>query len=206
MDETYQDILGFVNGLEIVDTHEHVPGEESARERDTDVLKEYLTHYFSRDLISAGLSDTDYAKVIDNRRPLMERWDIVEPYWEVARHTGYGRALDITARGLYGIEGISRGTLEALNEAFRRSLQGGHYAYVLQEKSRIRTSLLDADGPCDERFFRRVVRLDHFIFPRLRDDVVRVERESDSRVCSFDDWLDACGAAIEHLPSSMQWP
>ncbi|MHB0874583.1 MAG: amidohydrolase family protein [Anaerolineae bacterium] len=200
MDEIYRDILGFVNGLEIVDTHEHVPGDESCRGRDTDVLCEYLTHYFSRDLICAGLSEAGFARAIDHRLPLMERWDIVEPYWEVARYTGYGRSLDITARGLYGIDGISRGTIEALDEAFQRGLAPGHYAYVLKEKSRIRTSLLDSEGPCDETFFRRVVRLDHFIFPRLRDDVVRVETESDSRVCSVEDWLDACTAAIERLP------
>ena len=200
MDETYQDILGFVNGLEIVDTHEHVPGMESARERDTDVLKEYLTHYFSRDLISAGLNEADFAKVIDNRRPLMERWTIVEPYWEIARHTGYGRALDITARGLYGIEGISRATIEPLNEAFLAHLGPGQYQYVLQQKSRIRVSLLDNVGDCDETFFRRVVGINHFVLPSRRQEVEAVERESGIRITALEDWLEACEAAFERLP------
>lgn len=200
MDEIYQDILGFVNSLEIIDTHEHIAGTEDGRDRNSDVLKEYLSHYFNRDLVSAGLKPADYAKVVDHGRPLLERWALVEPYWEIARHTGYGRSLDITVRGLYGIDCISRSTIEAVDEAFQHSLAPGHYAYVLQEKSRIRTSLLDAEGPCDETFFRRVVRLDHFIYPRQRDDVARVEAESGIRVCSFEDWLEACAAAVERLP------
>jgi len=31
MDRAYQDILGYVDTLEIIDTHEHLPGTEAAR-------------------------------------------------------------------------------------------------------------------------------------------------------------------------------
>ena len=116
MDHIYQEIFDYVNTLEIIDTHEHLPGREESRDKQTDVLKEYLIHYFNRDLISAGLGAA-YEKVIDHKLPLMERWELVEPYWEAARYTGYGRALDISAQALYGIEGITRETIEPLNEA-----------------------------------------------------------------------------------------
>jgi len=46
MTKTFKEIFSYVKGLEIIDTHEHLPYCESAREKDTDVLKEYLTHYF----------------------------------------------------------------------------------------------------------------------------------------------------------------
>ena len=100
MDKTYEKILDRVMELEIVDTPEHLPYREDAREKETDVLKEWLQHYFSSDLISAGLSRKDYQAVLDHGRPLMERWALVEPFWNAARHTGYGRALALSARDL----------------------------------------------------------------------------------------------------------
>ena len=143
MSANYEEILEHARGLEIIDTHEHLPAREELRNRETDVLKEYLNQYFNSDVRSAGLPDGDYRKVIDHTLPLMERWRLVEPYWEKARHTGYCRALDITARDLYGIERISGETIECLNEAFLRTLEPGHFRWVLKEKSRIKTSLLD---------------------------------------------------------------
>ena len=56
----------------------------------------------------------------------MERWLLIEPYWEHARHTGYGRALDLSVRVLYGLDGIRRDTIEALDAAFQRTLAPGH--------------------------------------------------------------------------------
>ena len=97
--QVYDELFEYVKGLEIIDTHEHLPAFEELRERDTDILKEYLTQYFNSDLISAGLSIADYERVINNELPLMERWKLVEPYWEAARNTGYGRVLDISAKG-----------------------------------------------------------------------------------------------------------
>ena len=43
MDKAYNEILDFIDSLEIIDTHEHLPSNEDDRERDTDVLREYLS-------------------------------------------------------------------------------------------------------------------------------------------------------------------
>ncbi len=79
MNKIFEEIYEHVQSIEIIDTHEHLPASENLRERHTDVLKEYLTHYFNCDLISAGLSASDFEKVINPDLPLVERWDIVEP-------------------------------------------------------------------------------------------------------------------------------
>ncbi len=196
MSSSYEKILAYVQELEIVDTHEHLMGTEAQREHETDVLQEYLTHYFNSDLRSAGLSKDDLATVIDHTRPLMERWDLVEPYWERARYTGYGRALDLSAQGLYGIDGVRRDTIEALNDAFLQTLAPGHYRRVLKQASRISVSLLDTEGACDAEFFRPVVRLDRFIWPRTWDQVLQAERSIGHRVRTLEDWTAACEMAL----------
>ena len=210
MDRIFDDIHEYVKGLEIIDTHEHLPAFESLREKDTDVLKEYLQHYLSCDLISAGLRQDDYEKVINNKLPLMERWKLVEPYWEFARNTGYARSLDISVRGLYGIDKICRDTIEELNKKFLDSLNTGHFKKVLKEKSKIKVSLLhdipkenerivfDSNLACDKNFFRNVYPVDNLIFPQMGDDMKRIEKQTGITICCFDDMLDACEKLLDN--------
>ncbi len=47
-----------IDSLKIIDTHEHVPMEHE-RPQDFDVLADWLQHYFSCDLVSAGLTEKD---------------------------------------------------------------------------------------------------------------------------------------------------
>ena len=49
------ELLDYLNSIEIFDTHEHLPPYEDARVKDTDILKEYMNQYISTDMISAGL-------------------------------------------------------------------------------------------------------------------------------------------------------
>jgi len=187
----YDEIYEYVIKLEIIDTHEHLPPYESKRQKDTDILKEYLSHYFSCDLVSAGLKQADLQKVVNNKLPLMERWNLVEPYWEIARNTGYGRSLDITVKGIYGIEKICRTIIEELNNLFLESLkQSGQFKKVLKDKSKIKISLLDCSSDSDKMFFKSVYRIDPYIFPLTFEELKQREQESGIKINSFDNWLE----------------
>lgn len=201
MNSAYDRILAYVQDLHIVDTHEHLPGTEASRAQDTDVLQEYLYHYMSSDLCSAGLSKAGLARARDHSLPLMERWLLIEPYWEHARYTGYGRALDLSVRALYGLDGIRRETIEALNAAFQRTLAPGQYHRVLKGQSRIAVSLLDATGPWDPEFFRPVIRLDEYIWPQTLDVVEWLEERAGHPLRTLESWMAACGAALQEARS-----
>jgi hypothetical protein len=210
MSTVYDEIYEHVRGLEIIDTHEHLPAFERLREKDTDVLKEYLTHYFNCDLISAGLSPEDFEKVIDNKLPLKERWDMVEPYWQASRNTGYARSLDISVRELYGLNGIRGQSIEELNEKFLDSLKPGHFKKVLKQKSKIKVSLLhdipkvndvivfNSNLECDKDFFRNVYPVDKLIFPQSGGDISSLEKESGTGIRNFLSWLEACEGILEN--------
>lgn len=210
MNKTFEEIFNHIKGMKIIDTHEHLPCFEEDRIKDTDVLKEYLSCYFNRDLVSAGLSKSEYQKVIDNKLPLVDRWNIVEPYWEVSRYTGYGRALDISVKELYGIDKICRATIEKLNNKFSESLKPGQFKKVLKDKSNIGISLLcvntldkeyDIETSrsiyCDKSFFKPVYMIDNLISPISYNQIEQVERESDIRICSFESWLEASEVLID---------
>jgi len=108
--------------------------------------------------------------------------------------------LDISVKALYGVEKICISTIEQLNQAFLESLKPGHFRKVLKEKSKIKVSLLDSldsNLECDQSFFRSVYRLDNFIYPKNGAEIKEVERQSDIRICSLDDWLEACKLMLD---------
>lgn len=207
-----EDLLDFVFSLPLIDTHEHLFSKEEVRDRNTDVLKEYLLHYYNRDLISAGLPPADYEKIMEMGLSAGEKWKLVEPYWEVSRLTGYGRSLDIAVRELYGIERISGETIEELNDKFQQSLKAGHFEHVLKDKCNIEASLLCVETleaapnydplnersiDCDRELFTPVYIINTLVMPESWADIERVERESGVRITSFDRWLQAAEANIE---------
>lgn len=63
--QIYEALFEYIQSLEIIDTHEHLAAFEHQRPK-TDVLQEYLLHYFNRDLVSAGLSQAGLRKVLDS--------------------------------------------------------------------------------------------------------------------------------------------
>ncbi len=196
----YEEILEQLQQIPVVDTHEHLPYSDEVRDRNTDVLKEYLLHYMNSDIISAGMDLTEMEKVVDTSIAILERWALVEPYWEFCRYTGYGRALDISVRKIYGIDGIRMDTIEELNDAFMKSLAPGHFHHVLKDMCNIRVALLDGflgRFECDKELFRRVWRPDDFIKPCDGELINRLEKEYSIKLCSLDDWLEAFDKELE---------
>jgi len=198
---SYDALLEFVLGLDIIDTHEHLPAYEKWRNAEADVLSEYLTHYFSCDLVSAGLSYEGLAFARDPKKPLAKRWKTVKPFWNAARDTGYGRSLDTAAKLIYGIERIDGKTLGALNEAFCDArAKGGHFDRVLKKVSRIEMSIEDGlsaavTGPkdtVDPRFFRPVTRCDAFIAPASTVALGELRKKTGIAIHSLDALKAAC--------------
>jgi predicted TIM-barrel fold metal-dependent hydrolase len=195
-------LVKFISSLSIVDTHEHLPLERNLPSS-ADVLSEWLVHYFSSDLVSAGLPPKQLELVRNEvKRDLLKRWDIVEPYWRAAESTGYGRSLAIAARDLFGVARIDRKTIGGLNEKMMSArARGGHYQWVLREKSRISLCIVDSlasDAELDAPDpFVFTLRTDSFIMPNHR---VMMQERGDAvgvRVHTLEDWEETARRTIE---------
>ena len=116
---------------------------------------------------------------------------MVEPYWEVSRYTGYGRALDIVAKDIYGIEKIDFSTIEELNKKFLKTLKPGHFKKILKDKCRIERSLIIIDtldkkyDPqeersiyCDKDYFCPVYNINNLVYPKFWFDTVPLNKIS----------------------------
>jgi hypothetical protein len=207
MDDLERGLFDDISAMPVIDTHEHLPFAESDRPRDVDVLREYLSHYLSADLVSAGLAPASLERAKDPRVPLAERWKCVEPFWEACRFTGYARALDIAVRGIYGIDGIRGGTIAPLDEAFRASLAPGHFRRVLKDLCRIEVSLLDGFTGRFERdpdLFRRMWQPSYYLMPGppKRRGIPWVEGVIGRPVRALEDWLEGFDRELDEAVAS----
>jgi uncharacterized protein len=207
MDDLERGLLSDIASLPVIDTHEHLPFAESDRPKDVDVLREYLSHYLSSDLVSAGLPSADLERAKDTGIPLAKRWDTIEPFWEACRYTGYARALDAAVRGVYDIDGISRGTIAALDAAFRKALAPGHFRRVLKELCGIEVSLLDGFTgrfETDPQLFRRMWQPRYYVLPDAADGkgIPWVEGVLGRPVRTLDDWLEGFDRELDEAVAS----
>ncbi len=195
---SYLDIYEYISNIEIIDTHEHLPSHEKYRDANSDVLSEYLMHYFSCDLISAGLSNDGMEIATNSTEDLLERFKLIESYWNAARHTGYGRSLDKTVQLLYEIDEINLNTIGELNRRFIESRKtGGTYKKVLKDISKIKMSILDCDPDCDKDFFSSVLNVDKFVYPMSIQRFREIEKQADVKILQLEDWLDAVDKIVK---------
>jgi hypothetical protein len=202
-----EDLRRYIGDLQIVDTHEHLRPEGEWVKTSHDVLTEYLAHYFTCDLVSAGLPQkTLQTAIFDSADPVKTKWHVLEPYWNAARNTGYARALDIAVRDLYGLPGIDASTIEELDHRFRAaraaSAKGkSHYNYVLKDKSRIAVSLVDDlkgwDTSEDKRFFRYVYRIHHLLTVTDPVQLDTMTAATGVAIHGLSDWMDAAEKSID---------
>jgi predicted TIM-barrel fold metal-dependent hydrolase len=197
------DILDYINNLEIIDTHEHLLPFEAQREHN-DVVSEYLTHYFSVDLVTAGLSLEQFDQVRGNEMSVIEKWNCIEQYWDRSRFTGYGQALALTARDIYGIDEINRGSIEELNRRYLATFSQQHYHKILKEKSKIKVAILDRfeEVECDKEYFIIANYVNPLVYPKSNQNIVDLEKETGISIITLEDYLRACEKRIDQFLKS----
>ncbi len=153
--------------LEIVSSHEHLLSEEERYALKPNLFT-LLGHYAADDLRSAGLSGEP------------KTWAGIEPWWRHIRGTGYGQAVRIALRDVYGVEELNAETVPLLNERIAAANRPGLYERVLKKMARIRYAVLDdywrgEPSRPDARFFVLARKLDWFCSVRQASDVRRME-------------------------------
>jgi hypothetical protein len=168
-----------LDGVEAVNTHEHILPEQERVAQPVDFFT-LAGHYAINDVVSAGLAPEALARVNDRNLPAEERWKMFEPFWQKARFTGYGQALRIAIRDIYGHE-ISGAALPKINEAIQAQNRPGLYRRILKERARIRVSVLDdywnaTPVKPDPEFFVLAHKFDRFVTPASKADMAALEK------------------------------
>lgn len=127
----------------LIDTHEHIYEEKGrmpdvAREERRGVDWTYIfTGYLASDMLSAGMPPEDHKKFFSKDIDPMDKWRYLEPYWPAIRNTGYGQAVSIAIREIYGVDDVNRSTIQEIQGGFERTVKPGFYLKILKEMGNI---------------------------------------------------------------------
>ncbi len=185
-------IIKAVNEIQIIDTHEHLATEESRLQIGKKIDFTYLfRHYAKEDLISAAnITNKGLIEIIyKNDFPLLDRWELLKPFYRAMRTTGYGRIPLIAARDLYGVPDISDSTVELLTLRMQAANKPGLYENILKEKARIDLSIMDMGrNNFDKKFYRHVERFDNFLLISSASEIIDIGKQFDIKINSLDDY------------------
>jgi uncharacterized protein len=128
-----REIRGVLDAVGIVDTHEHLDTEADFASEPVDFGRLFV-HYANCDLISAGCPPGDMERVTSDRRLApRDKWQLIAPYWERIRDTGYARCLELAIRDLYGLDGLRAETVEPLSARMDANRRPGFYREVFDK-------------------------------------------------------------------------
>ncbi|VAW17997.1 hypothetical protein MNBD_BACTEROID01-2116 [hydrothermal vent metagenome] len=191
----YERIKSAVDGIRIIDTHEHLISEDGRLKLTTDVFY-LLNSYIKSDLISSGMTEKNFEFILQPENSLEERWDKFYPYWEKTKNTGYAQYVIIAVRDLFGIEDINEDTYKELNDKLLASNKKGWYEYVLKKKALIDVSILDPlpkilkiDSNNSKDYFVKVKRFDRFVV-LTKNRFYEIEKQANVKINTLTDLLN----------------
>jgi glucuronate isomerase len=175
--------------VETIDTHEHIIPESQRVSAHADFFT-LAGHYAINDVISAGLPAADAKRLESPDMPAAGKWKLFGPHWEHARFTGYGEALRIAIRDVYGFDRITESTLPKINEAIAARNRPGLYREILRDRMRLRFAVNDQywqpkPEPVDRDFFALAQKFDGFVMPITAQGVQRLEKTADEAITSL---------------------
>lgn len=128
------EIANFIQQTPLVDTHEHLWNEDAYLQARPDILRQLFDNYVSADLRVAGASQAAIDQLLDQSEPdIATRFAPMQDAWDAVQHTGYGEAVRILARDLFGLEALTPETLGAAQEQAQGLAQPGERLRLLRD-------------------------------------------------------------------------
>jgi uncharacterized protein len=142
-----------INSSALVDTHEHLLPEdqwagdnakliEQSRQAGQpawgddrpDILQDLFLNYVPSDLEVAGASKEAIQRLFDPAAGDIElRFSGIREAWEATQHTGYGEAVRLIAREVYGLDSLTPDGLETAQRKLEELRQPGERLRLLRE-------------------------------------------------------------------------
>lgn len=202
----YHYIKIMVDGIQLIDSHEHIIPEWQRISMPVDAFT-LVSFYAILDLISAGMSPDQTEMLQSPDVPPEKKWKMFAPFWEKIRFTGYGQAVIISMRDLYGIEDFNKDTYRELSDRVAKKNKKGLYREVMKKRANIDLAILNI---LESRTKEQLDEVDRTIFaPVARDTLQKftilynrtgldvIEQENNIAVHSLKDLVTAMEIAFE---------
>lgn len=143
LSDTRKRIFQKVFQTPFIDTHEHLPEEKerlagipSPDFKCNDWTKVFAG-YINSDMLTAGMSQQSYDRFFALDVDPLSKWPLLEPYWPAIKNTGYGQAVTITIKELYGVDELSPKTIAKVQAGYEKTVKPGFYKHILCDLANI---------------------------------------------------------------------
>jgi predicted TIM-barrel fold metal-dependent hydrolase len=221
--ETQTDLSLEISSIVLVDTHEHLYPEDQwaggngkliemlqqAGERvwgddRPDILQDLFLNYAPSDLEVAGASRDAIASLFDPTAGDIEsRFSGISAAWDATKHTGYGAAVRLIAREIYGLDELTPERLERAQGRLEQLRQPGERLRLLKEVARLDHVQIDdfrlicepdTSGP---EFFLYDLSWANFANGDLKTD--EITQETGIEVSDLEDLREAMSSLFERF-------
>lgn len=195
MNKEFDAIFEQISQIPLIDTHEHLI-DESER---LDCMKPFVScddwstifgMYTKFDLVSSGMTQKELDYISSQGRDPLEKWKIIEPYWELIKYTGYGQVMLHTINELYGVSELSEDTIPVLQEKYEQYRKKGFYQETLN-RANIKCCLVNPPGsPFKKTDLPQLLHQDIDALGMIRMNIEQYNEDIIPEVTKLSDWLE----------------
>jgi uncharacterized protein len=106
----YDHLRAYIETVPLIDCHDH---SANLGVKPSDPIRALMDGYIQADLESA-CPNLNMNLILDDQKPLGERWPELEKAWKRTKYTGYGLVVREALKHFYGEEDLSLGALERI--------------------------------------------------------------------------------------------
>jgi hypothetical protein len=126
----------------LIDTHEHLLEEHERLSANPQLVRcddwtMVMSMYLDSDLFTAGMPKETWDQFFSTKVDPIDKWSLLEPYWLAIKNTGYGQAVSITIKELYGVEELSKKTIKKVQQKYEETRRHGFYKRILRDLANI---------------------------------------------------------------------
>lgn len=127
------DLTHHIQSISLVDTHEHMRRENDWVENGPDILQDLFGNYVPADLNTAGATPEAMRNLMDSSNDIYSRFKGIRKAWEATQFTGYGEAVSLIAKHIYGLDELSGSGLADAQETVKKIRTPGKRYHILHD-------------------------------------------------------------------------
>lgn len=131
------DLTHHIQSIRLVDTHEHMRRETDWVENGPDVLQDLFGNYVPADLNTAGASPAAMRNLMDASQDIAARFEGIRAAWEATQFTGYGEAVRLIARHIYGLDELTGDRLALAQDKLKTLRTPGKRYHILHDIAKL---------------------------------------------------------------------
>jgi hypothetical protein len=133
-----RDLTYHIQETPLVDTHEHLRKEPEWLNNGPDILQDLFGNYVPADLHTAGASSQAMKRLMDaSDSDIAGRFEGIRAAWEATQFTGYGEAVRLIAKHVYGIEELTPESVAKAQEKIKALRQPGERYRLLHDTANL---------------------------------------------------------------------